>query len=695
MEKFFKPRGIALIGATANQLKGGYAILFNLKQGYTGKIYPVNPRYDQIDGLQCYGSVRDVPDPVDLAIVFIPAERVPAVITDCAERGIGHVMIQSAGFAESGQTGRRLQAELLNTARDREIRIWGPNCMGLVDAHRQFVFSFASSAIWDEGLSAGPVSLVVQSGLLSAGFLIDHMTHGTMGISKACSIGNKSDVDECDILDFLLEDPQTKAIALYLESINDGRRFITLCQRSQKPIVVLKGGQSKGGAAAAMSHTASLAGDGAVASGVLAQAGVIQAQDFGQMMDMARTLAFYPQVQYAQPPAVAVMTYSGAAGIVSADFIERHGLALAQLSNGTVASLKSLFPEWMPVGNPVDLWPAIEANGPQRVFPEALKALSADPQVDLIVLHVFVGGRIAGADIRTLARIARKAGKPLFCWVLGARDQVRSFTLDAQAQGVPVYREIGRSIECLATLKKQPARVRRAPAVAEPVQFLTVENRQLLETGGGVLDEYKARRILAAAGIPVVAEAVATNEDEALTAAGQIGYPVVLKALLTGLVHKTEAGLIQSGIFSDAQLKEALVRMSAKVPDTGRFLVQRQLAGEIEIIAGFIRDRQFGPCVMCGLGGIFAEALADRTFALAPLTREEALAAIQRLKSRQLLEGWRGQAPVDKPALADILVNLARLGCTNARIQEVDLNPLIITAGRPVAVDATIILTRE
>ena len=696
MEKFFEPRGIAVIGATANQLKGGHAILFNLKQGYTGSIYPVNPRYEEIDGLRCYGSVRDVPDPVDLAIVFVPAQRVLQVITDCAERGIGSVMIQSAGFAESGESGRRLQAELLQISSDRGIRIWGPNCMGLVDAHRQFVFSFVSTVIWNSGLTSGPVSLVVQSGMLSAGFLIDYMTHGTMGISKACSIGNKSDVDECDILAYLLDDPQTAAVALYLESINDGRRFFELCQRSTKPIVVLKGGRSQAGAAAAMSHTASLAGDGALISGVLDQAGVIQAQDFGQLMDMARTLAFYPHIHFGRPPRVAVMTYSGAAGIVSADFIERHKLALAQLGTETIASLKLLSPDWMPVGNPVDLWPAIEANGTEKVFPAALKALCADPTVDLIVLHVFVGGKIARADMHTLAQIARQANKPLFCWVLGARDAVRTFTLETQALGIPVYREIGRSIECLATLKRNPPREHRpATPDTEPDDAFGIKYRQLLDIGQRVLDEYQSKRVLSEAGIPTVEEAVANTLDEALTAAGQIGYPVVLKGFLTDIVHKSEAGLVQTEIHSGEQLERAIDHLSAKSPDCKRYLIQRQISGDIEIIVGLIRDRQFGPCVMCGLGGIFAEALADSVFALAPLSREEALGMIERLKSQHLLNGWRGQTPVDKLALADIIVSVARLDCSDERIEQVDINPLIISSGRPIAVDATIILQSQ
>ena len=328
MDFFFKPRGIAVIGASANALKGGYHILKNLLLGYKENIYPVNPGYSDIDGLKCYTTVREVPDPVDMAIVFVPAAFVPKVLKECAQRGIKGVMIQSAGFAESGQGGKALQSEILQIREETGIRLWGPNCMGMVDAVHGRVFSFMLPQFLEEGLTPGGVSLIVQSGMLSAGFLIDIMTHGKMGISKACSIGNKVDVDECDVLNYLIDDPDTSTIGLYLESIPDGRRFTDLCRQSKKPIVVLQGGKSKKGSEAAMSHTASLAGNAALIRGALAQVGVVEAYDFKQMMDVCRTLERYPEVQGVNPGRVAIMTMSGAAGIVSSDFIDLQSLAV-------------------------------------------------------------------------------------------------------------------------------------------------------------------------------------------------------------------------------------------------------------------------------------------------------------------------------------------------------------------------------
>ena len=462
MDFFFKPKGIALIGASGNPNKGGFSILYNLIKGFKGPIYPVNPRYEEIEGLKCYRSVSDVPDPVDLAIVFVPAEATMVAVRDCAARGIPGVMIQSAGFAESGdRQGNQMQEELKRIREDSGMRLWGPNCMGLVDAVNGQVFSFVAPSIWEEGLTTGKVSLIVQSGMLSAGFLIDLMTHGTMGISKACSIGNKVDVDECDLMQYLIDDPDTNTICLYLESIKDGPRFLELCRGSDKPIVVLKGGKSQQGAKAALSHTASMAGNHSVVSAALSQAGVTEADGFRQLMDLGRTLSMYPEVNSQTRGRVAVLTFSGAAGIVSSDFIENQELQLSELSESTLGVLREIFPEWMPVSNPVDLWPAIERNGAEVAWQKAFEAVSNDPNVDAIFFHVFVGGFSGQTDISPLVDIARAAGKPVFGWLLGKRPEAREFMIHANQINVPVFKEIGRAVECMSAVFKRSRYLQR------------------------------------------------------------------------------------------------------------------------------------------------------------------------------------------------------------------------------------------
>ena len=457
MKFFFEPRGIAVVGATPSKEKGGHLIVSNLKKGYQGEIFPVNPRYGEIEGFTCYPSVADVPDPVDLAILFVAAHTVPQVVEACAKRKIPGVMIQSAGFSEIGTQGDALQMEVKQIADETGIRLWGPNCMGVVDARRRFVFSTVTPSIWDTGLTSGNVSLIAQSGMLAGAFLIDLMSHGTMGISKVCSIGNKMDVDENDLLEYLIDDPDTTVIGLYLESFVDCRRFMNLARKTTKPIVILNGGKTARGAAAALSHTASLSADGVIVSGAMAQAGIAEAGDFYQLSDYCKTLGMYPEIPAHSVNRVAVLTYTGAAGIVSTDIMDKHGLVSTELDATTLNELKTVFPEWMPPSNPVDMWPGIILNGSKKVYGKAIEAVCADPGVDAVFAHCFAGGFSLETDLEMMAKTAGKAGKPLFCWISGEREQVHEFQVSAQRLGIPVFREIVRAVECIGMLLNRPS----------------------------------------------------------------------------------------------------------------------------------------------------------------------------------------------------------------------------------------------
>ncbi|WP_372680261.1 acetate--CoA ligase family protein [Desulfosarcina sp.] len=696
MKFFFEPRGIAVVGATPSKEKGGHIIVSNLKKGYQGEIFPVNPRYEEIEGFTCYPSVADVPDPVDLAILFVAAHLVPPVIEACAKRKIPGVMIQSAGFSEIGTQGEKLQQRAKQIADRTGIRLWGPNCMGLVDARRRFVFSTVTPSIWDTGLTSGNVSLIAQSGMLAGAFLIDLMSHGTMGISKVCSIGNKMDVDENDILEYLIDDPDTTVIGLYLESFVDCRRFMNLARGTAKPIVILNGGKTARGAAAALSHTASLSANGVIVSGAMAQAGIVEAGDFYQLSDYCKTLGLYPEILPQRGNRVAVLTYTGAAGIVSTDIMDKHGLVLSELDATTLNELKTIFPEWMPPSNPVDMWPGIILNGSKKVYGKAIEAVCADPGVDAVFAHCFAGGFSLETDLEMMAKTAGKADKPLFCWISGEREQVHEFQVSAQRFGIPVFREIVRAVECIGILLNRPL-VDEANGLArsaEKIPKASTETRlRMLESEKGQLDEYLSKKVLAACDIPVVEERRVSSLDEALQAANHFGFPLVAKGIVQGVSHKTESNLIRLGISSIEGLESAVKDLQRTMQVQGDMLIQKQVEGKIELTAGFVRDPQLGPCVMCGLGGIFAEALNDTAFGVAPLTLEEALKMISRLQCQRILDGYRGLAPVDKTALARILVSLGDLGCAWHRIQEIDINPLIIHNGLPIAVDGLVLLS--
>jgi len=692
MKNFFNPEGVIIVGATSNQVKGGNAIVKNLQMGYKGRIYPVNPRYAEIEGLTCYPSITAVPGKADLAIVFVPASQVPGTVAECAAKGIPGVMIEAGGFAETGPAGEKLQTELLAIAARTGIRIWGPNCMGLVDVAGGNLFSFMNPEWQKDGLLIpGNVSLIVQSGMLSAIFLVDIMTHALTGVAKVCSLGNKIDVNECDILEYFMEDPQTEVIGMYLESFADGRRFLELSRRCGKPIVVLKGGKSQKGAEAAMSHTASLAGNSRIISGLMKQAGVMEAQDFRQMADICRSLSLI------EPSAggnrVAVLTFSGGAGIVSTDFIEEQGLASADFTPATKRQLGKFFPAWMPVNNPVDLWPAIESHlGGDIDVPElALAAVLADKGVDNVFLHLSAGHSQMLPNLPAFAAEIKKHGKPLIAWIVGRQEMVLKLQKEALLLGIPVMTEIGRAAECLKAAIRKRRSLEGPPEVA-PVN-LSPAAEGILALKAGALDEHLSKQLLAACGIPTVTEKIVSSAAQAGKSAVKFGFPLAMKGLLPGAVHKTELGLVRLGIADEKSVRKEFAELNLKMENRGNILLQRQISGKVELILGFLRDPQLGACVMFGLGGISAELYEDAVFSVAPLTRQEALAMIGRIRGQKLLNGFRGAPPVDREEIARLIVRLGEIGLACPRISEIDINPLLYGEEGAIAVDATVVLS--
>ena len=449
MNGFLEPRSVAVVGASADPRRGGYHLVANLAECLKERIYPVNPRYEEICGLPCYGSVLDLPESVDLCIVFVPAPDVPKVLDACGKKGIRRVMIQSAGFAETGEQGRRLQDRCVQIARQTHLRLWGPNCMGMLNGRKRIVASFMRPDIWRENLRGGGVSLIVQSGMLAAGFLMQILSDGYFGLSHACSIGNRCDVNECDLLEHFAQDSATEVVALYLESVADGARFRRAVAALGRPVILLKGGTSPGGAQAAVSHTASLAGDAQVAEGLFRQLGVHRAHDFVELMDLTKALALWRG--RTRGGRVAVVTFSGAAGIVCADHLARRGMTLSPLSPSTIQKLREILPPWMEPANPVDIWPAIERVGRVRAYGAALQALAADPLVDAIHAHLYVDARIAKGDMAFLQPLAH-APKPAALWIIGDTAWFGHFRSRSESLGVPVYREIERGVRALSLM---------------------------------------------------------------------------------------------------------------------------------------------------------------------------------------------------------------------------------------------------
>jgi acetyltransferase len=464
MQGFFNPRSAVVIGASADPAKGGYNLAENLALALGPRFYPVNPRYQQIMGLPCYPSLAAVPETPDLAIIFLPPSAAEQALLACADKGVTRVMIQSAGFAEVGPEGRRLQDRCLAIARSKGMRLWGPNCIGLLDGVRGKVFSFMSHDRWQDTMHPGVVSLIVQSGALAGGFLMQMLDEGYFGLSKACSLGNRGDVNECDILEYLADDPHTKVVAMYLESVVDPPRFRRAIQALDRPVILLKGGLSAPGARAALSHTGSLAGNARIGEGFFRQLKLHRAYDFVEMMDLAKALSCWQGRRGG--PRVAVMTWSGGAGIVNSDHLDAQGLVMADLAEATLAKLRQVYPAWMEPGNPADIWPATERSGWATAFDVTLRALLEDPQVDAVQAHAFIQDETVELCPQAF-KAAQDSAKPVAVWLSGNPKLLRRVREMIEPLGCAVYGEIGRGVRALSLLagrRSGPAPAGQTPA---------------------------------------------------------------------------------------------------------------------------------------------------------------------------------------------------------------------------------------
>jgi acetyltransferase len=450
MKGFLEPESIAVIGASADFRKGGYSLVANLKEMSDDRLYPINPKHTEICGLPSYKTVIDVPEVVDLAIVYVSAPSVPAILEECGQKGIKRVMIQSAGFAETGEQGYSLERRCVSIAQQYGMRLWGPNCMGIVNGHSGMVASFMIPGTWKGNLQSGGVSVIVQSGMLSTSFLMHIIGEGYFGLSKACSIGNRCDVNECDLLEYMGQDPTTEVVALYLESLIDVPRFRKAIMNLKRPVILIKGGTSAEGARAAKSHTASLAGNAQVAEGFFQQLGIYRARDFIEMMDLTRALVLWRGRKGGKR--VAIVTFSGAAGIVASDHLVEQGMTLATLSPETVEKLKTVYPPWMEPENPVDIWPAVERNG-RRSQGVAFEALLNDPQVDAIFFHIYVDSLIMRVGLDFMESL-KGSVKPVVVWVIGDPSFFRELRDHGESMGIPVYREIERGARALSLMAK-------------------------------------------------------------------------------------------------------------------------------------------------------------------------------------------------------------------------------------------------
>ena len=446
LDSFFAPKSVAVVGATPNEAKGGYGIIFNMVDSFEGEVYPINPGRDEILGLKCYPSLRDLKGKVELAIVFVPAEKVPEVLEDAVEAGVKAAVIESGGFAEVGEEGKQLSDRCQEIADRSGLRLWGPNCTGLVNTD-PFIFTpFLPVRRARERLKPGCLGIIAQSGMLAAGFMIQYVVSGFFTVSKACAIGNKLDVNEVEVLNYMASDPKTKAVVAYLESIVDGQAFVQVAKdmAGRKPFAMVKGGKYEESARAALSHTASLAGSDEIIEGALHQAGVFRVEDFHDLMNLGKAFSAHPEpftLTSEEGNGVAIITITGGAGVATIDMLRSSDLKIANLGETTLKNLAKVFPAWMPPHNPVDIWPAIEQNG-INVFADAVRDVLADDRVDAVILLPFANRTMEFFPFDKIGQEVRKRGKAMVSWMFGDPRYFGQFEEAMGEFGVPAYSDI-------------------------------------------------------------------------------------------------------------------------------------------------------------------------------------------------------------------------------------------------------------
>ena len=683
LEPLFRPRSIAVLGASSSPTKvGGRPVAALIQNRYEGAVYPVNPRSAIIQGLPAFASVKDIPGAVDLAICTVPPGAVMSVLGECAEKGVGSLVVFTSGFAEVGESGA--QEAMAGLAREAGIRLMGPNCMGMVNFGSRAVGSFHPA--FADDIVPGAIGLVSQSGAFGG---LAYMLARSRGhsLSYMFTTGNEADVDIGDCTAFLADDPDTKAILLYMEGCRNGPKFLAALERareSETPVIAVKLGRTEAGAAAAASHTAALAGEDAVYDSLFRQFGVYRADSIEEFFDIARSCVVGTRPANER---VVMVTVSGGVGVLMADDAHARGLDVAPMPEAAQRRMLELVP-FAAARNPIDVTGQV-LNDPSLLDQAIELAATNGDYGSVVSFQGSIGRNPALMDATRSAWIERKAANPETHFAVSGFC-TQDYTRDLEAAGIPVYEEAThatRAIAALAGFARSFRERRPRPAVPAP-----------MDLPAGPLNEIAALNIVAAAGVPTVPARLAQTAREAADAAADLGFPVVLKVLSADIVHKSDIGGVRLGVSDRAAAEtafdEIVAASRAALPDAtvDGCLVAPMVTGGVETILGVQRDPVFGPIVMFGLGGIFVEALKDVTFRAAPFDEAEARVMIESVAAYPLLTGLRGQPPADLDALATALSRLSLFAAANAAaIESLDLNPFLVRPDGALALDAVLV----
>lgn len=699
LEPIFAPKVVAVIGATERKRSVGRTVMANLVQGgFAGQVYPVNPIQDSVLGLKAFPQIAAVPEKPDLAVIITPASVVPGIVKECVQAGVRGAIIISAGFKETGATGAALEKQVLAEARRGALRIVGPNCLGVMSPRAKFNATFAASMALP-----GSVAFLSQSGALCTAIL-DWSLREKVGFSAFVSLGSMLDVGWGDLIYHFGDDPHTKSIVIYMETIGDARSFLSAAREVAltKPIIVIKPGRTAAAARAAASHTGSLTGSDEVLQAAFQRAGVLRVDTISELFDMAEVLAKQPRPK---GPGLTIVTNAGGPAVLATDALITSGGQLAELTAETIAALNQILPPTWSHNNPVDI---IGDAGPE-LYAKAVDVTAKDPQTDgLLVILTPQAMTDPTATAEELKPFAHLEGKPIIASWMGA-GQVEKGEDILNAARIPTFKYPDRAARAfqymwrysqnLKALYETPALHGEYSVTAAARSGADALVQKTRRAGRAILTEYESKQLLSAYGLPAVETHIARSETEAVRLAAKIGYPVVLKLFSETITHKTDVGGVQLNLRAAAAVRKAWKTISDAVQRKAgaeHFLgvtVQPMISPEgYELILGSSVDPQFGPVLLFGTGGQLVEVYKDRALALPPLNATLARRMMEQTKIYAALKGVRGRAPVNLAALEELLVRFSQLVVEQKWIAEIEINPLLISPKRLLALDARVVL---
>ena len=695
LRSFLHPKSIAVIGASDVAGKVGHTVIRNLlAESFPGQVYPVNSCRDRVMGRKAYTTISALPESPELAVIVTPARTVPGIVKECAAKQIPAALIISAGFREAGPDGKKLEDEVRDYAQRSGMRVIGPNCLGVMSPAGHVNATFAASMALP-----GHVAFLSQSGALCTAVLDWSLTEN-VGFSALVSLGSMLDVGWADVIRYFGEDPNTKCIVMYMETVGDPRRFVTAAREValKKPIVVIKAGRSDAAARATMSHTGSLAGSDAVLDAAFRRCGILRVKTIADVFYMADVLGKQPRPA---GPKLTIVTNAGGPGVLATDTLIEYEGTLAELSSSTIEGLNQLLPAHWSHANPID----VLGDASAETYLEATKLALADPSTDGLLAIVTPQGMTSPSDIAQSLAKHRNSRKPVLASFMGGKSMAEAERI-LNSEGIPSFPypdSAARVFEYMWQYSRNLHSLYETPVLDEeglgPIaSSVTTIMQRALQSGRTVLSETEAKQILRSYGIPVVETVVAPDEEQAVKAAVDLGFPVVLKLHSETITHKTDVGGVVLNIKNEVAVRDAFRSIRQSVEEKagpGHFQgvsVQRMLRRGYELILGSSEDPQFGPVILFGLGGELVEVFRDRALGLPPLNTTLARRLMEQTKVYTALKGVRGRAPTDLGLLERILVRFSRLVVEQPRIREIDINPLSASEDEICALDARIIL---